>query len=226
MKPPPPATASRSSVKVHIQEIDAELFQAAYQAAFDMELIEELTSERLGAREVWIDALKPSTWEQEQAGSGALTEALQATINDEAATWVHVADVPVLNLATVLRRKDRANGIATFEKSIMGLFDGSLDAEPFLLEMKNLFNRQYALISHVLFLRDPDHFVPVDSQLAEEGLAHLGVDQSLSGTCLWPSYSRFLAHLDRICVLAGEQGESLNVQEAYSFLILLGKLKA
>ncbi|ACV23392.1 Uncharacterised protein [Slackia heliotrinireducens] len=227
----------QGSAVVTVQSIDAAAFKECFAQfcqyvedadpgapLFDNVVVSALEESRLTARDVWLGDLDIPSWTEDMVGTGALVAKIQATIDDDEAPWSRF-EGRVPNIAAVLRRKDRQRGNLLFEGPLMSFYKDEMSAEAFLKAMKSLFVRYYGMVSHLLFLKDAQAYVPVDSEAAEAGFRKLGMDLSLSGACTWPSYSRFLGHLGRIQKLLAEEGHPATLQNAYTFLQVIGEMK-
>ena len=237
-KQPAARKAQRSSAqvqtRVHVQQIDEERF--SYVLDDFLDAIKRETGEdavSLGtycalvaepydrAWNRWADELAIDSWNEGMAGKGAIVASLQKTVDDPDAFWIE-SDNSV-SIARKLRRGlGREDGTQAFELAVIRFFAGTLAVQDFLEIMKEHLARQYSLVSHLLFLKDKDTYVPVASAPLERGLQELGVNFSLSGNCTWVNYERFLSYLDRISALCAKQGIALSRAQAAFFLYFAG----
>ena len=127
-----------------------------------------------------------------------------------------------------LRRKDRLDkqpaqtSAKQFEAAVRGFFADELSFNDFLAQMKDLLGRQYALIAHILFLKDATAYVPVDVEPLQAGFKQLGVDLSLTGHCTPVSYQRLLQLLDSVAALISAKEPGVTRLDACMFVRLMG----
>lgn len=189
----------KSAVTVHVQRVDAEELASALDGlgAAGMAAAREEAARIEQAWERWQEALGVSRWKALDLGTGEILAKVQATVDDGEATWIDRTR-GTIDIADKLRRKNRGGGLQDFEEMMRGFLLGDISADKFLSYAKEQFGRNYSFVSHLLFLKSRETYVPVDAAPLEAGLKRLGVTLALSSYCTWANYSRFLGHLDDI----------------------------
>ena len=104
----------------------------------------------------------------------------------------------------------------------MGFYAGDLLAKDFFDEMVELLGQQYSAVSHLLFLKDKQAFVPVKPTSFEAGLRKLGIEFYLSGCCSWDNYTKFLGYLERIREKLQAIEPETTLLDAHSILWIIG----
>lgn len=167
----------------------------------------------------WRESLDIRSWNEGDIGSGKLANRVQVTLDDNAANWI-TKRFGGFDLADKLAGKP--HGMERFERSLYGFYADNLSAKDFFDEMVDLLGRQYAVVSHLLFLKDKDAYVPVKPDAFEVGLRKLGIEFYLSGYCSWDNYKRFLGYLERIRAMLIEIEPDVTLLDAHSILWIIG----
>lgn len=167
----------------------------------------------------WNKELGFDGWSEGKVGSGEFVDALKPTFEDNDANWI-TKRFGGFDLRAKLEEK--RDGIKRFEKAAYGFYVGDMVAREFFEEAVSLLGRQYPVISHLMFLKDKEAYVPVKPDVFETGLRKLGVEFYLSGYCSWDNYTRFLGYLERIRQMLLEFDPETTMLDAHSVLWIIG----
>ena len=167
----------------------------------------------------WAAQLDYRSWNESLVGSGDIVGAIQLTFRDGRANWI-TKRFGGFDLGAKLEAK--ANGIARFERAAVGFYAGDLLAKDFFDEMVQLLGQQYPAVSHLMFLKDKDAFVPVKPTAFEAGLRKLGIEFYLSGYCSWDNYRKFLGYLESIRERLRSVEPETTLLDAHSILWIIG----
>ena len=147
------------------------------------------------AWEQWSKVLSFDAQDESAIGTGKILSKLQPTLDDNRANWITKRYGGFDLKAKLATRK---NGVEEFERAAYGFYTGGLISRDFFEKSVSLLGRQYSVVSHLMFLKDKDAFVPVKPDAFEAGLRKLGIEFYLSGYCSWDNYTKFLGYLERI----------------------------
>lgn len=167
----------------------------------------------------WRDEIAFGGWDEQMIGGGEIARSFDPTYKDNDANWI-TKRFGGFDLSGKLSEK--ANGIERFERAAYGFYVGDLVAKDFFEETVELLGRQYSAVTHLMFIKDKDSFVPVKPDTFEAGLRKLGIEFYLSGFCSWDNYTRFLGYLERIRELLAEREPEASLLDAHSMLWMIG----
>lgn len=167
----------------------------------------------------WQEELDFDAWTEESIGSGEIVSKIQPTIDDNSANWI-TKRFGGFGLKEKLA--DKKDGIEVFERAAYRFYTGDLVAKDFFDTMVRLLGRQYSVVSHLMFLKDMETYVPVKPDAFEAGLRKLGIEFYLSGYCSWGNYTRFLGYLERIRQMLQEIEPDTTLLDAHSILWIIG----
>lgn len=167
----------------------------------------------------WADVLCFGGWKESMAGGGDIVKAMQATYKDNRANWI-TKRFGGFDLGAKLEAKP--NGVERFERAAVGFYAGDLLVKDFFDEMVALLGQQYSAVSHLLFLKDKQAFVPVKPTAFEAGLRKIGIEFYLSGYCSWDNYRKFIGYLESIREKLRAIEPETTLLDAHSILWIIG----
>ena len=91
----------------------------------------------------------------------------------------------------------RVQGSDEFESALRDLFEGNEDSVAFE-EIASAVGRNYDVLGFLFFLKNPDQYMPIRSDMFEDRLRLLGVDAHLSHNCTWESYQQYNGWINEI----------------------------
>ena len=225
-------SSRRALANARNQEIEAKSLEewlAQYQGVLDVAapgqplvhngFMESQEGYKERAWERWRKELSFDEWVEDGIGAGEIVSKLQQTLDDGDANWI-TKRYGGFDLASKLAEK--VHGIEDFERAAYGFYVGDLAAKEFFKKAVALLGRQYSVVSHLMFLKDKDAYVPVKPDAFEAGLRKLGVEFYLSGFCSWDNYTRFLGYLERIRQMLLEIDSGTTLLDAHSILWIIG----
>lgn len=169
--------------------------------------------------DAWQEALAMESWDESTIGDGSICKAIQSSLDDGQANWI-TKRFGKFNLKE--RLAEREHGIERFERSAYGFYSGDATAKGFFDDCVELLGRQYSAVSHLMFLKDKQAYVPVKPDSFEAGLRKLGIEFYLSGFCSWDNYTKFLGYLERIHAMLQEVEPETTLLDAHSILWIIG----
>ena len=167
----------------------------------------------------WAGKLGFASWDESMVGGGGIVKAVQATYKDNRANWI-TKRFGGFDLEAKLGTKP--DGIERFERAAVGFYAGDLLAKDFFDEMVSLLGQQYSAVSHLMFLKDKQAFVPVKPTAFEAGLQKLGIEFYLSGYCSWDNYVKFIGYLESIRERLRSIELKTTLLDAHSILWIIG----
>lgn len=139
--------------------------------------------------------------------------------------------LPGVNLVSYRQKKNieerlKAQGSETFETALNDLFEGDNDQQAFG-EIVDSIGGYYDVIGFLFFLKNPNEYMPIRSELFEERLRLLGVDAHLSHNCSWENYLQYNDWIDEIYkYLHQNMNDAVQKIDAHSFLWVVPGLSA
>ena len=171
------------------------------------------------AWEEWSEARSFDPQDAKTIGNGYIVSKLQPTLNDNRANWI-TKRYGSFDLKAKLETKK--NGIEEFERAAYDFYTDNLIARVFFEKAVSLLGRQYSVVSHLMFLKDKDAYIPVKPDAFEAGLRKLGIEFYLSGYCSWDNYTKFLGYLERIRQMLLKESPRVTLLDAHSILWIIG----
>lgn len=124
--------------------------------------------------------------------------------------------------------KDILSDVQTdaLESALQLLYTGDDDSIAFGQIVKIVGGR-FDVLSFIFFLKNPEIYLPVRSQLFDERFKLLGIDSRLSGNCRWDKYQEYNRWIKEVCDFLKEYlNTMITMIDAHSFLWVLPGLKA
>ena len=117
-----------------------------------------------------------------------------------------------------IKEKLRVQGSEEFESALCDLFEGNEDSVAFE-EIVSAIGGNYDVVGFLFFLKDPNHYMPIRSDMFEERLRLLGVDAHLGHNCTWESYHQYNDWINEIYqYLRANLNSTVQPIDAHSFL--------
>ena len=139
--------------------------------------------------------------------------------------------LPGVNLVSYRQKgniEERLNvqGHESFEIALRDLFEGTNDRKAFG-EIVDAIGGYYDVIGFLFFLKNPDEYMPIRSELFEERLRLIGVDAHLSHNCSWENYGQYNGWIDEIYrFLRQNMNSAVRKIDAHSFLWVVPGISA
>ncbi|MBR3099901.1 MAG: HNH endonuclease [Clostridia bacterium] len=117
-----------------------------------------------------------------------------------------------------IKEKLDTRGSEMFEDALRDLFEGNEDSVAFE-EIVSAIGGNYDVLGFLFFLKDPNQYMPIRSDMFEERLRLLGIDAHLSHNCTWKSYQQYNGWIKEIYqYLQKYMNSSVQLIDAHSFL--------
>lgn len=111
------------------------------------------------------------------------------------------------------------------ERALVDLYEGD-DDETAFQELLSIFGKRFDILSFLFFLKDPDKYLPVRSNVFDSKFQQLGVESDLAGNCSWQKYSQFNQWIREIqSFLCENVNPATTLIDAHSFVWVLQGLE-
>lgn len=120
-----------------------------------------------------------------------------------------------------IEQRLNAQGTGLFENALRDLYEGNDDSAAFD-EIVGAIGGYFDVVGFLFFLKAPDKYMPIRSEMFEDRLQILGVDAHLSHNCTWENYQMYNGWIDEIHqFLCGNLNSNIQKIDAHSFLWLV-----
>ena len=185
-------------------------------------------------REHALELLEPEAWLESEIGHG---EILKRVIRA-----IEIQDSRILtnNLVFWQNRYGHANrdhrafleAVADsklqqeIEAQLFGLFQGGADEGVTFDRLSELTHAKYPLLAYLFFLKDMDHFMPIQPTGFDRAFRALGIDFITLRKCGWTNYASYNATLEELRSLIAQAADLKMVRlvDAHSFCWILAEL--
>lgn len=186
-------------------------------------------------RELALSLLRADTWEEASIGSGAILERVINAIEIQKDSRTNLTN----NLVFWQNRFGHANREhrlllealqvprqrQELERLLFGLYRGNTDLVATFDRLADL-GGKYTLIAYLFFLKDMDHFVPIQPTGFDRAFRAMGIEFATLRQCSWENYSTYLEVLQALRPLIAQEANlrAVRLVDAHSFVWLLSTL--
>lgn len=202
---------------------------------FDEGLIAAWENYKPRLRKLALERLSPSTWREEQIGSGDILNHVIASIEIQASHdnltnnlvfWQNRFGHANRDHKAILEARGDVKLRHKMERLLFDLFHERVEAGAIFEALAEATQRKYPLIAYLFFLKDMGRYMPIQPTGFDRVFCQMGVELRTLRSCSWQNYLAFNGLLDalRSEIAAAAGLENVRLVDAHSFLWVYGSL--